>query len=209
MLKSDKRALSEKFARISTSYHEAGHVIYALLSFMKVSSSTVYSNSSNEGLTIFYNLDYRRIKDPNLSRFVLVKEICFLYSGFVAEKMFYSKISGEKTFPIALRSGSYYDNLSSWKLIKQNNLAESGKIVKYKKMMIRDVSKSISQYWSDVQLIAFGIMKRKLNSKDIRRILTTRSSNKEFWKARFATTKKIFKFKIYDEPYFKQVLNVA
>lgn len=183
---------------ISTSYHEAGHAIFALLHGMRVPLVYVFENKTYERVNGFCFYDSFRtlidIKDENLFSKQLYSEICIKYAGLASERYHFKNISGSDKLPMVLKDGSSGDILSAAALIKKYNLAESGKKrYYYKKNLIKETLLELQQNWDAVTLLAHALFKKKrLTYEDIKKILTKKTKNKDFWKNQFKLIDYIF-----------------
>lgn len=183
---------------ISTSYHEAGHAVYALLHFMKVPLVYVYENKKYkriDGFCLYESFrELHEITDEALLTQRLNSEICIKYAGLTAEKYHFKNISGSDKFPMVLRDGSSNDTLSAAGLIKQYNLAPPGrKRYSYKKTLIKETLSELRQHWDAVTLVSHGLFqKKRLSYEDIKKLLTRKTKDKEFWKNQFKLIDYIF-----------------
>lgn len=183
---------------ISTSYHEAGHTVYALLHHMKVPLVYVYENRKYKRIDGFchYEMfrDLSNITDEFLFSQRVHAEICIKYAGLTAEKYHFKNISGSDKFPMVLRDGSSEDTLSAAALIKQYNLAEPGrKRYAYKKLLIKETLSELRQHWDAVTLVSHALFnKKKLTYEDIKILLSRKTKDKEFWKNQFKLIDYIF-----------------
>ena len=103
---------------ISTSYHEAGHTIYALLHLMKISHVAVFENKKLKRIhrETYYDHpgDFDWIQDLELNALVRA-DVGMSYAGLIAEKTLFKNISGSSKTP----------SLSSivlWKIIRKASL---------------------------------------------------------------------------------------
>lgn len=176
---------------ISTSYHEAGHAIYALLHLMKVSSVSVFENKKLkriDGMTYFdYPSDLDTIKDLELVTILVRIDIGIRYAGLIAEKSLFKSISGSPKTPTFISHGSSDDNQGAIQLIKEYNLAPPGiKRAAYKNKLLREVQHDLHVNWNDVTLVAHALFRhRKLSYQDLQELLTKKSRNKKLWKEQF------------------------
>lgn len=183
---------------ISTGYHEAGHAICALLHFWRVSSIQIYPKKEKmrtEGVCFNEMVKaYEKIQDIELLNAQLINEVCFYYAGLISEKYYFKTISGSDKFPLFLREGSFSDTMAATAIIKKHNLAEPGrKRYAFKKKLIKRTLHELQKYWSDITLLAHALFKKKrIGAKQIKKILTTKSNNKEFWKEQFKKINFIF-----------------
>lgn len=197
---------------ISTSHHEAGHTIYALLHFMTIHSVWVFQNKQNkrmEGWTHYYSLELDDIQDPALKQERLHAEIGLSYAGLVAEKHQYKLHSGSDKFLTCL-DGSRKDRREAAEIIKKYELAPSGRQrANYKKRMIRRVSRELQEHWDAVTAVAHGLFqKKRLNFEDLKNILTKKTENKKFWKERMKMISKFYNKETIDEKEFRSMISL-
>lgn len=198
---------------ISTSYHEAGHAIYALLCYMRVPSVFIFENKKSkriEGFCQYQMPERSKIIDPELLYMILHSEIGIKYAGLTAERYHFKTISGSDKFPIFLRDGSSDDTLSAGQIIRLYNVAPPGrKRYAFKKQMINNVLHSLQNVWSDVTLLAHALFsKKKMSFSDIKNLLLKKSQNKKFWKNQFKSICYIFEnHEILDENDLKSILS--
>ncbi|CAB4197059.1 hypothetical protein UFOVP1290_579 [uncultured Caudovirales phage] len=190
--------ISKLYDCIISAYHESGHVIYGLLHFMKVSSVNLFEDKKNKRIGGLCNYecakDLSDIKDNSLFNEQLKYEICIKYAGLTAEKYHFRTISGSDKFPIFLRDGSSDDTLSAAALIKQYNIVLPGeKRYVYKKKLIKEIALELQQHWNAVTIVSHVLFrKKKLNYTDLKKLLTTKTVNKKFWKKQFKIIDYIF-----------------
>lgn len=190
---------------ISTSWHESGHVIFALLCGMRVPSVYVFENKKNKRIEGFCHYESVKelsdIQDSSLFTEQLKAEISIKYAGLTAEKHYYKIISGSDKFPMFLKDGSSPDISSAADLIKQYNVAQPGKKrYAYKKSLIREILLKLQDHWDAVTAIAHGlIQKKRLFYADIKKILIRKTKNKVFWKEQFKIIDHIFNDKLIIE----------
>lgn len=182
-----KNKVSKSFETITVSYHESGHTICALLRFIQVDVVSIKQNEEKqmEGVTGYLsNLD--NIQDAELFTYFLNSEIYLYYSGLVAEKILYKKISGSDKFPSFL-NGSSLDTQSAAKLITTYHKYSAGpERYKYKKKVTKQLASVLTSYWEDVELVShFLFRKKRINFKQLKSLLIRKSINKEFWKKQF------------------------
>ena len=185
-----RKKFHEVHELISTSYHESGHAIYALLHLIKIQHVYVYENKRNkriEGLAQYNNTDLDQFTDIELFNERLHAEIGVYYAGIVAEKRLFVINSGYDKFPMFLRDGSSDDISRAAKLFQKYNLVEAGrKRYNYKRNIIKQVDKELQEHWDAVMLVAHALFKKKkLSYLDLQKLLTTKSKNKQFWKQQF------------------------
>jgi len=198
---------------ISTSYHEAGHVVYALLHCMKVPLVYVFENKKYKRIDGFCHYESVRelpdIQDEILFAKQLNSEICIKYAGLTSEKYHFKTISGSDKFPMVLRDGSSNDTVTAAALIKQYNLVPPGKKrYSYKKALIKETLSELRQHWDAVTVISHALFnKKRLSYEDIKKLLTKKTKDKEFWKNQFKIIDYIFDHvDALDEKYLKSIL---
>ncbi len=180
---------SQHLDLIFISIHEAGHAILYLLNSFIVNNIVITKSSDP---TLSYSAytthqAYINFSDnftDELKNKIIIGEISSLYAGLAAEKYYFKVISGIETFPMVLQNGCYSDNATAAKLIKSYNLAPAGK-KRYllKKKIIKETEKTLQNYWEDVLLISKRLIKsKKIDKKQLKRLLTTKSLKKDFWK---------------------------
>lgn len=176
---------------ISTSYHEAGHTIYALLHLIKISHVTVFENKKLKRIhgETYYDHpgDFDSIQDSDLLATLVRADVGMSYAGLIAEKTLFKSISGSSKTPSFIIDGSVEDNRGAATLITKYNLVQPGpKRAAFKKKLMREVQGELHVHWEAVTLIAHALFKhRRLQAEDIMILLTTRSKNKKFWKEQF------------------------
>lgn len=190
-MKNRLKKQSFDYELIAMSYHEAGHVVCALLNYLCVVNTNVMTPKRREGNTEFYIYGNDEVEDEELRKMLLIFELQAVYAGLISEKMYYKDICGSSKFPMHLRIGSSYDNASASKIIRNNNLAEPGKkTFLFKKQVQYDVERLLSEHWNAVKVIAHYLYKKKrLTFDELKFVLTRRTENKDFWKERFKKIK--------------------
>jgi len=199
---------------ISTSYHEAGHTIYALLHLMRVSSASVFEDKKLKrvhGNTYYeYPSDFDEVQDQDLLNTLVRAEVGISYAGLIAEKSLFRSISGSKQTPTFISDGSGSDNKSAREVIKKYNLAPPGpKRTAYKQKVMREVQQELHDNWDAVMVVSHALFRhRRLSFEDLQELLTKKTHNKKFWKDQF---KKISHFynnsKTLDEKDLKIILS--
>lgn len=199
---------------ISTSYHEAGHAVYALLCGVKVPSIVISQNKTDnvvEGFC-YYEIPYfPNVKDDNIILGLINYEIGIKYAGLAAEKHFFKNISGSDKFPIFLRDGSSDDTLSAAAIIRQYNVVPPGKKrYQFKKRIIREVLNVLKIHWEDVTLLShFLFAKKKVSFYDIKDLFIKKSQNKKFWRKQFKNIQHIAENNLsIDEKNIKYILGL-
>lgn len=186
-----RKKVTKTHELISTSYHEAGHVVYAILHFMLVSSVSVYQNKKLkriEGVTYYnYPSEFDAIEDPSLLNTLLRSEVGVSYAGLIAEKSLFKSISGSNQIPMFIKDGSGTDTKSAAIIIEKYNLAPPGvKRTAYKQKLMREVQHELHNNWDAVTVIAHALFQhRKLTFADLCELLTKKTDNKKFWKEQF------------------------
>ena len=146
-------------------YHEAGHVIVALLNNCYVESCFIDHGC---GLATYYQFNNQKSSRN--------KECQVSFAGYLAELYLHQSLY-ETPFPAELKAGSSIDLAKIYYLVKKYNLN--------KKNIKINTSKKIAIYWNDIYLIANKLLAQPvLSSDDIEDVLK-RSKNKVFWKKRF------------------------
>lgn len=186
-----RKKVTKTHELISTAYHESGHVIYALLHFMKVSSVSVFEDKKFKRIhgATYYNLpnDLDTIQDPELLNVLARAEVGVGYAGLIAEKSLFKSISGSSQTPMFISDGSADDNKSAREVIKKFNLAPPGvKRSAYKRKLMREVQHDLHTHWDAVTLVSHALFRHHRISFDgLQDLLTKKSHNKKFWKEQF------------------------
>lgn len=206
------KQISKQFELITTSVHEAGHTIFALLNKMHVPLVKIFFNNKIkrvEGYCSYHLPDYEKLINKKLIKTLVEYEIGIKYAGLTAEKYHFKTLSGSDKFPLFLRDGSSDDTSSASTLIRQYKIVpKNKKIIEYKKKKIIQISNLLQEYWDDVILISHSLFaKKKLSFKELKTILIRKSKNKIFWKSQFKLIGKIFtKFGVVDEKNLRSIL---
>jgi hypothetical protein len=221
MSNSDSRSIADvrkKFYEthelISTSYHEAGHLIYGLLHNLDIISVLVFVDKRSKRIEGELHYDppaLSEIKDPVLRNNRLHAEIGLSYAGLVAEKHYFKLISGSNKFPMFLKEGSSRDFLEAGKLFDKYKLSKPGiKRFKYKQKILKQIDIELQNNWNAITLIAHGLFKKKRFSLlELRKILTKKTKNKDFWKKKFKINDKLYgNFEPLDEKDIKSILSL-
>jgi hypothetical protein len=211
-LSSVRKKVTRTHELIATSHHESGHTIYALLHFMTIHSVRIFPDKKTkriEGFTHYDSLDYSTLEDSELMFERLHAEVGLSYAGLVAEKYQYKLHSGSDKFPSFL-DGSSKDLREASEIIKKYNLAPPGrKRYNYKKMIVRRVTRELQEHWDAVTVVAHALFqKKRLNFSDLKKILTKKSDNKEFWKNRFKEIANFYQKDTLDEKEFKSMISL-
>jgi hypothetical protein len=211
-LSSVRKKVTHTHELIATSYHEAGHTIYALLHFMKINLIRVYQDKKTkrmDGFTFYDSPPIDTIQDQVLKAERLQCEIGLSYAGLIAEKYQFKLHSGSDKFPSVL-NGSYCDLSEASEMIKKYQVAPPGrKRYNYKKRVIRKVTKELQQHWDAVTLVAHALFqKKRLNFLELKTLLTKKSDNKEFWKEKFKVIDNFYDKTPLDENQLKFILSL-
>lgn len=184
---SSKDKLFIETDKIFTAYHEAGHTMYALFHLMKVEFVYIKHDKRYIGFTSFNYTPLEYIKDSQLKSDVIRQHIGVCYSGQLAEKILYKKLSGSDIYPKALQNGSSFDYEEARSLIEQFNLAEPGKKrIRFKKKILKTTLLLLNKYWEDVTLIAHALIQnKKISFSDLSEMLCYQSSNYLVWRKKF------------------------
>ena len=211
-LSSVRKKVTHTHELISTSHHEAGHTIYALLHFMTIHSVKVFPGKKTkriEGFTHYDSLDYANLDSAELTVERLNAEVGLSYAGLIAEKYQYKLHSGSDKFPSFL-DGSSKDLREASEIIKKYNIAPPGrKRYNYKKRMVRQVARELQEHWDAVTAVAHALFqKKRLNFNDLKNILTKKTEHKEFWKERMKAIKIFYDKPDIDENEFRSMISL-
>lgn len=192
-----RKKVTKTYEQISTSYHEAGHAVFALLHLMKVTSVYIFEHKKYKRIHGYtYNTIplITSIEDPQVYYKLLENEVAFGYAGLIAEKHLFRLISGSNQIPLFIKNGSSDDIGAATKLITQYNLVPPGqKRYAFKRKVNRKVLRVLKEHWGAVSLIAYELFSHKrLSHQDLYDLLTTKSNNKKFWKRQFETISQIY-----------------
>jgi len=185
-----RKKITRTYEFISCSYHEAGHVIYALLHLMRVNSVSMYEDKKIKrvsGITLYNCIeDLISIKNTNLFNILVRAELSVNYAGLITEKALFKSVSGSNQTPMFISDGSVSDNKNAREIIKKYNLAPPGqKRAIYKKKISREIQNELYNNWDAVTLVAHALFKRRRLSFDDLLLLTKKTKNKKFWKEQF------------------------
>jgi ATP-dependent Zn protease len=183
-----RKKVTKTYELITTSYHEAGHTIYALLSYMKVNSVYVFEHKMLKRIHGFTQYESHDLDtDHVFFDTLLEQEIGIIYAGLLAEKHHFKSISGTDQVPMFIKEGSSDDLSDIRKIIQKYNPAAPGKKrYAYKQKIARKTLSILVEYWDAVDLIAHSLFRyKKLDYHDLREILTKKSRNRKFWKEQF------------------------
>jgi hypothetical protein len=206
-----RKKVTTTYELISTSYHEAGHAIFALLHCMKVTSVCVFEDKKTKRIHGCTNNTLpllSSIEDKELFYKLLENEICFGYAGLRAEKHHFKLISGSEKVPTFITNQSAFDLSLVSKLIIRYNLAAPGPPRSaYKQKMNRKALRALRPHWEDISLLAHRLFKHKrLSYSDLHQLLTTKSENKKYWRERFKLIDRVYDHGPLNEPLLKLTL---
>lgn len=183
-----RKKVTKTYELIATSYHEAGHTIYALLHYMKVNHVYVFEHKIFKrihGVTQYESRDV----DRNSVDFLLMleQEIGLSYAGLLAEKHHFKSISGTDQVPMFIKEGSSDDLSAIRKLLQKYNIVPAGKKrYLFKQKVARKTTGILVKHWDAVDVIAHSLFKsKKLTYQDLKYLLTTKTNDKKFWKEIF------------------------
>jgi hypothetical protein len=197
---SSKEKLFIETDKIFTSYHEAGHTICALFHLMKVDFCYIKHDTRYIGFTSYNYTPFDQIKNQLAKIAVIKRHIEICYSGQLAEKILYKKLSGSDVYPKALQNGSSFDYEEARGLIDQFSLAEPGnKRIRFKKKMLKATSKILNSYWEDVVLVAHELCRnKKVTFSDLSQMLCYKSSNQDIWRQKIKLINELYSDNLVD-----------
>lgn len=167
--------------KMMTSYHEAGHTIVMILNLIPFSYVVVEKGFGAGGITDFDDVDLLNYNSQKLKTDISIRLIQVYYAGFLAEKQFLYNTTGITRYPINMKYGFQLDNKYARDHLKKLNSTINGR-KSLKKELSKITSRIISEYWSDVEMIAKELfVTPKLSSKKVFKLLTLKSKNKTFW----------------------------
>lgn len=203
-----KDKLSSLYIKSSVCFHEAGHVIMGLLHLMRIDVVKICENEDIFTGSADYDLIFSKNDDLEIFNYNTHSEILLFYAGLNAERLHFKKISGSDQFPLILKEGSGPDTQDAYRLIKKHvNVSPGIERYKFKKKMVKQSQKILEENWDAVVLVAHALFKRKkLNFNDLKKLLTTKTENKEFWKDKFIKINFLFKSKNLTENEVKKIL---
>ncbi len=180
--------LSQNHSYIATCYHEAGHAVCGLLTFMKITDVSVFKKRRISGETNYELITDEQAQEyPDLINYLIKTDIYINYAGLMAEKIYYHDMTGSNIVPNVLKDGIEHDVKEVAKIVKTNNLAPAGrKRYLYKKKMMKEVGLLLEQNWDDVKIVAHALFENKsLTYEELKKVLRRKSANKKFWKKQF------------------------
>lgn len=164
---------------ISTCYHEAGHIICALLAYCEVSLAEI--KSAEEAYT-YYDCPNIDSAQPSLKLNLITKEIGIRYAGVLSEKIFFENLHPTDKMPMSIKIGSSDDFKTASDILKKYNIYDAGKQrSKFKSKIKTKINKQLKRNWQDVALIANLLLdKKKINYNKIKNCLLKKSSYKNW-----------------------------
>lgn len=189
-----RKKVTKTYELITTSYHEAGHTVFALLHYMKVNSIYVFEHKIFKRIHGFTQYECNDSEENANVTALLEQEIGLSYAGLLAEKHHFKSISGSDQVPMFIKEGSSDDLLVVRQIIQKYNLVPAGRERSaYKKKIARKSLKLLVEHWEAVDLVAHSLFKHKrLSYQDLKTLLTTKSRNKKFWRETFKEIEQIF-----------------
>jgi ATP-dependent Zn protease len=185
--------LARQIEVISLVWHESGHALLALLYYFKVLHITITYTQEVEGTTSYLSLERVDLPD-DIKIAIASNEIKLLYAGMVAEQLYYKEICGSSKLPSALRDGWQNDIKQVSNIIQRYDLAAPGKKRQdLKNQAKKDAAQMMTEHWDDLKLLSHALYKKKrLTFDDLKKLLTKKSENKDFWKLRFREIDTLF-----------------
>jgi hypothetical protein len=178
--------------------HESAHTIVALHNFLQVFNVNTIrigakTRAEKSGSTDWYSTIYTGI-DSELKRILLICELQAMYAGLLGERILYKYLTGSPKLPMNLRVGLSYDIKKASGIIRNNNLAESGKdTANLKNNIQKKTEKILLDHWEEVRIIAHILhKKRQLDFDELKQLLTKKTKQKDFWKDRFSKIERIY-----------------
>lgn len=199
---------------ISTSYHEAGHVIYGLLHCMNMGNVLVFEDKKSkriDGFTHYEPSELSKIEDVTLFNDRLHAEICLSYAGLVAEKRHFKLISGSDKFPMFLREGSSHDFSEAAALFQKYALCKPGRErYNYKQKLIKRINQELIENWDAVTLVAHALFKKKkIEFAELKHMLTRKTEDRVYWKEVFKNYEQMYSnSEGLDEKQQKSILSI-
>jgi len=189
-----RKKVTKTYELISTSYHEAGHTIFALFHRMKVNSVYVFEHKILKRIHGFTQYECGNSEENTNITALLEQEIGLSYAGLLTEKHHFKSISGSDQVPMFIKEGSSDDLLAIRQIIQKYNPVPAGKERNaYKKKIARKSLTMLIEHWEAIDLVAHSLFKHKrLSYQDLKVLLTTKSRNRKFWKETFKEIDQIF-----------------
>lgn len=207
-----RKKITKTHELISTSFHEAGHTVYALLHLLRVSQVSIFEDKKvkriNGSTEYNYPFEFDHCEDQELLKSLLIIEISECYAGLIAEKTLFKSISGSTQIPMFIIEGAWVDNKDAANIIKKYNLAPAGnKRYLFKQKIMRQVQSELFLHWNAVIAVAHALFKhKKLSYDDLKQILLKKSHNKQFWKEQFKKIDNYYGQATFEEAHLKSIL---
>lgn len=159
------------YEQLSTCYHEAGHIVYALLSNCRVEKAHLVSEIE---AYVYYDVpEFWNTKNIQKKMSLLKKEIGIRYSGILAEKIFYENLHGNVNIPNFIKIGSSSDFKSVTDILTKHNIKKQGlERKKFKNKIKTKVIRQLRHNWNSIALIANLLLKDKyIDYNKIKKVL--------------------------------------
>lgn len=163
------------YEEISTCYHEAGHVIYALLSHSKVEK--VEFLPPNEG-NVYYDIpEYWNTNNKTKQLLLIKKEVSIRYAGLLAEQILYESLHGKTKLPAYLKIGSSSDFKDVSTLLNKYGVKAPGlERKKYKNKIKQKVFNDLKNNWTAIAIVANILFSNKeIKYNNLKKVLTKNS----------------------------------
>lgn len=160
------------YEQLSTCYHEAGHIIYALLSNCRVEKAHIVSDIE---AYVYYDVpEFWNTKNIRKKEMLLKREVGIKYSGILSEKIFYENLHGNSNIPSSIKIGSSSDFKSVTDLLIKHNIKNPGiERKKFKNKIKTKVVKQLKTNWNSIALIANVLLRDKfIDYNKIKKVLT-------------------------------------
>jgi hypothetical protein len=160
------------YEEISTCYHEAGHVIFALLCFCKVSKAELLA--PDEGAVYYEVPEYWTTNNKTKQLSLIRKQVGIKYAGLLTEQILYENLHGKSKIPLNLKAGSSCDFKDVTDLLSKYNVKTPGiQRKKYKNKIKAKVTKELKTNWNAVSLVAnLLLINKELNYNKIKKVLS-------------------------------------
>jgi hypothetical protein len=186
-----KSKIFSEYDKISTSYHEVGHIICAIYHYLKPHELKIFKEADNyhyEGIAVYesYSDFLSKARKQDVKK-LCYSEISISYAGTVAERLLFSRISGKNKLLKVLHGFSTEDFKEVNYIINKYNLAKPGRLRKRLKSKITTYTENVlTTFWQDVELLSYKLIsKGSLKEKEIRSLLVNESTNKKVWTHRY------------------------
>jgi hypothetical protein len=192
MISSSTYKLANDYSLILACYHEAGQALMATNNYFYVNSIVV----DKFGGEVIHDrlLDYEHTIDKKLLKKVCILELQICYAGLVAEKYFYSMITGKNSIPRFLSNSSAMDLSYASGLIRKYNICSSGKKTHELKTNTQIfVDEFIHKNWLLVKLIATHLYQHKtIKGIKLKSLIINNSSKFYYWNCKFNSMNEIY-----------------